>query len=221
MKNEDMWALVNLVNASKKLVEDGFIKGTGGNVSVRRGNIMYISGSGRSLDDLDTDELVQVDIKSGKILTNKLRPSSEYLMHLKCYQQRPEISCVIHTHPPMVQSLCSGTTELKPMFADYYVFLGSNVPHLPYITVTSSELADAVEKEITDESCQGIVLRQHGIITVGETVTEAIYRSLAMEEQAEIQYNATLINDVNFLSDEELLKLDELASEKYRRQLLK
>lgn len=211
----------DLVNASKKLVEDGFITGTGGNVSVRYGNFMYISGSGCALDNLDASELVQVDIESGEILTNKLRPSSEYLMHLKCYQQRPEIRCVIHTHPPMVQSLCSGLTRLRPMFADYYVFLGNNVPHLPYITVTSEALANAVELEISDETCQGIVLRQHGIITVGETITEAIYRTLAMEEQAEIQYNATLINDANFLSYEELVKLDDLASEKYRRQQLK
>lgn len=221
MKNKDMWVLVDLVKASQKLVRDDFIKGTGGNVSVRRGNIMFISGSGRALDDLDTSELVQVDIKSGKILSDKLKPSSEYLMHLKCYQQRPEIRCVIHTHPPMVQSLCSGSIELTPMFADYYVFLGKNVPHLPYITVTSEDLANAVEDKIKNKDCYGMVLRQHGILTVGETVTEAIYRTLAMEEQAEIQYNATLINDVNFLSDEELKKLDNLASEKYRRQLLK
>jgi L-fuculose-phosphate aldolase len=216
-----MWMLVNLVKASEKLVKDGFVKATGGNVSVRRGNIMFISGSGRALNDLDTSELVQVDVISGKILSKKIRPSAEYLVHLKCYQQRPELRCVMLTHPPMVQSLCSNNINLKPIIPDYYVLLGKNVPHIPYITINSVKLADVVETEIKTNDCVGIVLRNYGIITVGETISEAIYRTEIMEEQAKIQYNATLLNDINFLSKQELTKLDTLKTQKYRKQLLK
>jgi L-fuculose-phosphate aldolase len=212
--------LVELVENAKELVDNGFIKGTGGNVSVRRGGIMFISPSGRALDDLDTAKLGQVDIKTGEIISKDVRPSSEYLMHLKCYQNRPEVRCVIHTHPIMVQSLC-GNETLIPMFADYHVFLGRNVPHVPYITVTTPKLAKAVEKEIKKKDCNGIVLRNHGIVTVGETIKEAVYRTYTMEENANIQFNRMLVSTAQPLPESSLKELDMLESEDYRKRLLK
>jgi len=153
-------------------------------------------------------------------LDGECKPSSEVLMHLYVYRQRPELTAIVHAHPKMTVALCSSGHDLRPMFADYYVYLGKNVPHLPYITVTTPELARAVEEPFKAADCQGMVLRNHGTITVGASVKEAYFRTLAMEEQATIQWHALQVGEPTFLSDEECAKLDALGSEEYRRKLL-
>ena len=95
------------------------------------------------------------------------------------------------------------------------------MPHLPYVTVTTPELAARVEDVVKSPDCFGIVLRNHGLITVGTSIKEAFYRTLAVEEQATIQHAALRVGTPVFLSDEELAKLDQLSSETYRRELLK
>ena len=65
-----------------------------------------------------------------------------------------------------------------------------------------------------------MVLRNHGSITAGASIKEALYRSLAVEEQADIQWRALQVGTPTFLSDEECARLDQLGSEEYRRRLL-
>ena len=64
------------------------------------------------------------------------------------------------------------------------------------------------------------VLRNHGAITVGASIREALFRTLAIEEQATIQCQALQVGTPTFLSEEECARLDELGSEAYRRKLL-
>ena len=91
---------------------------------------------------------------------------------------------------------------------------------MPYITVTTPELADAVEEAAQEPDCHGIVLRNHGAITVGTSIKEAYFRTLAVEEQAAIQHAALQVGKPTFLSEEECRKLDNLSSEAYRKELL-
>jgi L-fuculose-phosphate aldolase len=213
--------LETLIAIARRLPADGLVRGAGGNCSAREDDIMWISPSGLSFEDAACEDYPGVSISTGDILHGTRRPSSEVLMHLAIYRRRPEVAAVIHTHPPLTQALTAAGHDLKPMFADYYVYVGKNVPHLPYITVTTPELAARVEQVIQAPDCYAIVLRNHGLITVGASIKEAYFRALAVEEQARIQHSALQVGQPAFLSDEELQKLDQLGSETYRRDLLK
>jgi L-fuculose-phosphate aldolase len=201
-----------------QILAEKLATGAGGNISARLETRMLISPSGFSLEDVTPEQYVDVDIESGEIAPGALRPSSEVLMHLACYRKRPDIRSVIHTHAPFTIALTSSGHDLKPMFADSIIYLGRRVPHLDYITVTTPELALAVEKAIPD--CDCMVLRNHGAITVGENLKQAFWRACSMEESARIQFLATLIGTPRFLDENEANRLESLASEKYRRQLL-
>lgn len=209
-----------LAGTARMLVKDGLVRGAGGNVSAREGDIMWISPSGFSFLDAEPADYPGVSIATGEIVRGKRRPSSEVLMHLAVYRCRPGVNSVIHTHPPVTIALTAAGHDLKAMFADFYVYLGKNVPHLPYITVTTPELAAAVEKAAQAPDCCGIVLRNHGAITLGASIKEAYFRTLAVEEQAAIQHAALQVGTPVFLSAEECARLDELSSESYRRELL-
>ncbi len=209
-----------LVETAGLLIGDGLARGAGGNVSARDGELMLISPSGYSLGEATPADYVRVSIATGEIEAGQNRPSSEVLMHLAIYRARPELEAVLHTHPPIAIALTAAGHDLRPMYADFYVYLGRNVPHLPYVTVTTPELADAVAAVARASDCYGIILRNHGAITVGETIKEAYFRTLAIEEQAVIQQAALQVGDPVFLTDSELDRLDHLGSEAYRRELL-
>jgi L-fuculose-phosphate aldolase len=212
--------LEELVRTSRALVANGLVRGAGGNVSAREGDVMWISPSGFSFLDAGPEDYPGVSLAKGEIVRGERRPSSEVLMHLAIYRSRPEVNAVIHTHPPVTLALTAAGHDLRPMFADYYVYLGKNVPHLPYITVTTPELAAAVEGVVKAPDCYGIVLRNHGAIAVGVSIKEAYFRTLAIEEQAFIQHASLQVGRPYFLSPEECARLDELGSEAYRRALL-
>ena len=212
--------LRTLIETARRLPHDGLVRGAGGNVSARDGDLMWISPSGLSFEDASEEDYPGVSTATGEIVRGQRRPSSEVLMHLAIYRRRPAVNAVIHTHPPMTLALTAAGHDLRAMFADYYVYLGRNVPHLPYVTVTTPELARRVEEVAQAADCNGIVLRNHGVITLGTSIKEAYFRTLAVEEQATIQHAALQVGTPTFLTDEELAKLDQLGSEAYRRELL-
>ena len=212
--------LDELIEAAKELVGAGLVTGAGGNVSVREGDSMWISPSGFSFADARAKHYPRISVESGEVVEGEFRPSSEVLMHLWTYRARPDVNAVVHAHPKMTNALCCAGHDLRPIFADYYVYLGKNVPHIPYVTVTTPELARLVEAAVLAPDCFGMVLRNHGTITVGSSVKEAVFRTLAMEEQAFIQWHAQVVGDPTFLSSDECAKLDALGSEEYRRRLL-
>ena len=212
--------LSELVASARELALSGLVTGAGGNVSARQGDVMWISPSGYSLEDALEADYPSVSIQTGVVLSGEHRPSSEVLMHLAIYRVRPNVRAVFHAHPQMTIALTSAGHDLRPIFADYYVYLGGNVPHVPYVTVTTPELAQVVGMHFARRDCQGMVLRNHGTITVGSSVKQAAFRTHAVEEQAGIQWHALQIGEPTYLSEAECKSLDELDSEEYRRQLL-
>lgn len=204
---------------ARRILKENLATGAGGNISARWEDTMLISPSGLSLEEVDPVQYVEVDIPAGDIRAqNGLRPSSEVLMHLACYRKRPEVRAVVHAHPQYTIALTSSGHDLAPMFADALIYMGSTVPHLDYITVTTPELAQAVGEAIKDANC--LVLRNHGSVTVGENLKQAFWRALTVEEAARIQVLSLMIGRPRFLDKSESDRLDSLASEQYRRELI-
>jgi len=212
--------LSEMIAAARQMAASGLVTGAGGNVSVRDGELMRISPSGFAFEDAEEEHYPGISIETGDLESGQHRPSSEALMHLYIYRVRPEVNAVVHTHPKMTIALTSSGHDLRPMFADYYVYLRSNVPHVPYVTVTTEELARVVERSFRAPDCYGMILRNHGAITVGASVKEAAFRTAAIEEQAFIQWHALQVGEPTYLSAEQCAELDALDSEEYRRQLL-
>ncbi|MEP7366306.1 MAG: class II aldolase/adducin family protein [Acidobacteriota bacterium] len=208
-----------IADYARRILKENLATGAGGNISARWEDTMLISPSGLSLEEVDPAQYVEVDVPSGDIRAqNGLRPSSEVLMHLACYRKRPEVRAVVHTHPQYTIALTSSGHDLAPMFADALIYMGSSVPHLDYITVTTPELAVAVGEAIKEANC--LVLRNHGAVTVGENLKQAFWRACTVEEAARIQVLSLMIGKPRFLDKSESDRLDSLASEQYRRELI-
>ena len=200
-------------------MQKGLAVARGGNISAREGDIIYLLPSRFSLDEINEEQWVKVDLKTGKIINSGLKPTCEVNVHLICYRTREDIRAIVHTHPPYVIGVVSAGVEIKPMFPDYVTYLGGKVPLLPYIIPAGNELAEAIGKVIGKYNA--ISLKNHGALTVGSNLKEAFYRSIILEEAAKILFISKTMGTPKILSSSEVEGIENLAAEAYRRKLIK
>jgi L-fuculose-phosphate aldolase len=221
LKNIEVGNLSNVVKNLKlyasKVVQSGLVVGAGGNLSMRDGNIMFISPSGFDLQEIEDHQWVRVNIETGEVLDD-LKPSSEILMHLECFRRRPDITAVLHAHPSYSVAVSSTGHNIPNLFPDFPAMVKS-VAYLDYLIPTTEVLANAVAGVI--ENNDVIVMRNHGVITVGKTMKEAYFFMQITEESAKVYSIASTVGIPRVLTEEECQDLKNLASEKYRAELLK
>lgn len=201
----------------RRILEVGLAVGPGGNISARWGKKMLISPSGLAFDEVTPQGYVAVDIETGNV-EGEGRPSSEVAMHRAIYRAREDVQAVVHVHPPFVIGVASGGGVIQPMFPDFVALL-HRVVTLPYILPCTEELAKAVGEAV--QNAEAVVLVNHGAITVGATLKEALYRAQILEEGAKILTVARLFGSPRFLSEEEQEALLALEAERYRQRVLK
>ncbi|MCD6407909.1 class II aldolase/adducin family protein [bacterium] len=202
----------------KKLVEKNLVAGPGGNISAREGDYVFLSPSGFFLDEIGEKEWVKVNLKTGKIYGD-LRPTCEISMHLGIYLERKEIKAVFHTHPPFTVGLISAGVELKPVFPDFVAVLGRKVPVVDYVVPGGEEIRKAVVKEI--KKFNVVLLKNHGVVCIGETLKEAYARSLIVEEAAKTILSGIIAGKLRYLTNKEVEEIENLEVEDYRKNLLK
>jgi len=208
----------DLVHYGKLLMEKEYVAGPGGNISIRCGDIAYMSPSGFALDAAKPEQYVPVDIETGEPRTEDNRPTSEVSFHLAIYRRRPDVNAVVHTHPPYATGLVSAGQRLEPMTPDYVAYL-DHVEMIDYIVPTGVELAEAVADGLSDCNCLTMV--NHGIITVGANLKEAYYRNDILEASAKMQFVAIAAGTPKLMTPDEVQEVRDLRSEQYRRKLLK
>lgn len=170
----------------------GYIDGTSGNISARLedGRILT-TPSGLAKGFMTPDQLIIVDMNGRRMdqptaANAHLRPTSEVLMHLECYQQRPDVNGVVHAHPPTAVALTiAGYDFQKCLIPEMLVVLGM-IPTAPYSTPSSAENREAIKHLIGQHDA--ILLAHHGSLTVAGSVWEAYLRLETVEHSARILY---------------------------------
>ncbi|WP_019006795.1 class II aldolase/adducin family protein [Cohnella laeviribosi] len=206
-----------LCRYARKTVANKLVVGPGGNISARHEGKMYLSPSGFALDEIAPEQWVEVDIGTGAIADNGLRPSSEVLMHLYAYRQNPNIGAIVHTHPPYCIAFTLVERDLPVMFPDQAALVGTT-GYIPYVLPTTDRLADAVAAKVNDFSA--LLLGNHGLVTTGRNLREAYYRTEVVEESAKIYLIASSIRKPKALTEAEYEEIASLESEAYRIELL-
>lgn len=201
---------------SHLIVDTGLVVGAGGNISMRKGDYMYISPSGYDLKEVEDEHWVKVHIQTGEVY-GQIKPSSELLMHLECYRNRPDITSVLHAHPTYTIAVSVTGRRIPSLFPDFPAMIKS-VAYLDYIIPTTDLLSNAIKPMVKNHDV--IVMRNHGLLTLGKTMKEAYFYLQLVEESAKIFSIASSLGEVRILSEEEEEALRNLSSEKYRHELL-
>ncbi|MCU4975455.1 class II aldolase/adducin family protein [Halobacteria archaeon AArc-m2/3/4] len=190
----------------ERLLEDGLTRHTGGNVSVRVDNDRFaISPSGVPYPEVDPSA-VPVVTTEGELVDGVNEPSSETPMHATVYRERPDAGGIVHTHSPFASAYATAGRPIEPAY--YLVALvGDRVPVSAYEMPGSWELGERAVAALEDRN--GVLLRNHGVLTVGSTIEDAYEVAVQLEHVAEVTYRAEHLGGPEILSADDVRDLVE------------
>ena len=191
-----------------KLWLKGFVAANDGNISVKiSDNEYYCTPTGVSKGSLTPDMIIKVD-KDGKKLEGKLNPSSEIKMHMRVYRERPDVTAVVHAHPPGATAFTVADIDLDQYILPEAVLTIGAVPTCDYGTPSTMEIPDSLDPYLQDHDA--FLLRNHGALTVGCDLNKAFFVMEEVEFNAVICKNAMDLGAVHEISKDGLKKLMDL-----------
>ena len=165
----DAEAKAQIIEAGLKIYQRGLVAANDGNLSVRVGeNALWVTPTGVSKGFMTEDMLVKLDL-DGNVLAGTRKASSETKMHLRIYQENPDVRAVVHAHPPAATAFAAAGIPLdRPVLQEAVVQLGT-VPVAPYC-----------------RDYRALLLEYHGAVTWGETMERAYFRLECLEQMANV-----------------------------------
>ncbi|WP_296857578.1 class II aldolase/adducin family protein [uncultured Methanobrevibacter sp.] len=184
-----------IIDVSNEIYNKGLVSGKAGNISARfkseTGDFIAITPTLKSLSDLKEEDIVLVDF-DGNSLT-KGKPSSEVNMHLEIYKKRDDVKGIVHTHSPYATGFAFSSKKIKR----YEGFGEIKKPYLSSIEYEkpgTDELAKKASEGIADEDV--LILKNHGVICVSDSLKEAKLLAIFVEETAKTQFVTYMLNSV-------------------------
>lgn len=181
--------------ANMALPELGLVIFTWGNVSQvdREKGVMAIKPSGVEYDDLKAEDIVVLDLKTGKVIEGDLNPSSDTATHLVLYREFPEIGGIVHTHSTWAVSWAQACRDLPAYGTTHADTFYGNVPATRKLT--KDEIDTAYEentghvivetfkgRKLDPLAVPGVLVSGHGPFAFGENGIKAVHNSKVLEE---------------------------------------
>jgi L-fuculose-phosphate aldolase len=198
----------DIVEVGRRMYARGYTASNDGNISVRLDEDRLLMTPKSVCKGFMTPDMMCITDRDGRKLQGDRDPSSEMLMHLEVYRQRPDVRAVVHAHPPTATGFAVAGIPLdRAVLAEVVTTLGS-IPIAEYATPATTELPEAVRKYI--KAHDGMLLANHGALTVGADLLGAYYKMETIEHFAKISLVARLLGRENLIAREELDRLQEL-----------
>jgi len=198
----------DIVEVGRRLYARGYTASNDGNISARLDDRRLLMTPANVCKGFMNEQMMVITDMEGNKLAGERKPSSEMQMHLEVYRQRPEIQAVVHAHPPVATAFAVAGIPLdRAVLAEVVTTLGS-VPIAEYATPSTKELPEAVRKYV--KAHDGMLLANHGALTLGSDVFAAYYKMETIEHFANISFVARMLGGERLLSRDEVVRLQGL-----------
>ena len=185
--------------AAKTMYAKGLVEGTSGNVSGRLADgDVVMTPSSLPYDPMGLDDLVVVDLDGEKV-SGERNATTEKSLHLACYRAYPEVRGVIHSHPKHASMFALVRQPSPAAVEEFVVFVGGEVRVCEYRTTGTDELAEVVAAGLADRSAT--LMANHGMVTVGKDVDDALHAALVVEHNAHIVWGARALGEIAPIPD--------------------
>lgn len=189
--------------ANLLLPKYGIVTFTWGNVSGidRARGIFAIKPSGVPYETLRPEDIVLVDVETGKVVEGELNPSSDTPTHRVLYQEFPTLGAVVHTHSPWAVSFAEAGLPIEAMGTTHADSFYGDVPVTD--ALTQEEIESAYEENtgkvivrtfrergLDPDAVPAVLVRQHGPFTWGPTPQKAVENAKVLDVVAEMNYHA-------------------------------
>src|SRR5437667_1937687 len=192
----------------RRVYAKGFAAANDGNISVRlNSKEIMCTPTMMSKGFIKCEDLCKVDYE-GKQLNGTRKRSSEILLHLAVYKQRPDVKAVVHCHPPHATAFAvAGEPVPKCVLPEVEVFLGE-VPTAVYETPGTQKFAETIVPHL--KSSNTIILSNHGTVTFGPDLEKAYWNSEIIDAYCKILILAKQIGRVNYFTQGQTKELLDL-----------
>ena len=190
--------------ANLLLPKHGLITFTWGNVSGidREQGLIVIKPSGVSYEVMKAEDMVVVEVETGKTVEGSLKPSSDTATHIELYKAFPNIGGVVHTHSRWATTFAQagrGIMALGTTQGDYFY---GEIPCTR--KMTKAEIEGEYEKEtgtVIIETFQGkdadtmpaVLVHSHGPFTWGSDPMDAVHNAVVLEEVAFMNFHTMML----------------------------
>lgn len=180
-----------LIEVCNNLYDKQLVSGKSGNVSIRLGDYIAITPTLKSINGLDEEDIVLVDFNFNTLSNGK--PSSEVGMHLEIYKKRPDVNAIIHTHAPYATGFAFSDKKIKRL-EGFGQIKKPYIASIEYEKPGTENLALSASNAIKEEDI--LILKNHGVICVGENLKETESLAVFIEESAKTQFVSLMLNSV-------------------------
>jgi L-ribulose-5-phosphate 4-epimerase len=207
MDIKDMETKKEVAIACRALYLEGHGDTNVGHVSIRSDDgRIFIKPAGLGLEEVTPDD-IQVMDEYGNKLEGPHKVHNELVIHTEIYKARPEVKAVIHTHPIYATCLASVKNGFELISHDSVHFAG-NLPvfsKTPDLLVTEAQgcaLAEALGM------AKAILIKNHGIVTVGTSIGEALFMARSLEKSARMIFIARSLGDISPMDPAVAMEMD-------------
>lgn len=180
--------------------------GISGNISARFEDKILITTSGSANSDLDENELVLIDF-AGNLIEGLKKPSSEKMLHVEYYRQRPDVNFIFHMHSPYLSTFAACNKALDEPLMPENIFYFGQIPLAEYGLPGSWDLVEKTAKYFKEYNV--ILMANHGAIAVGNSIRDAYFNLELAESYAQVVLQSQILGGAKPLSEKEV---DEILS---------
>jgi L-ribulose-5-phosphate 4-epimerase len=205
---EEIWRL-NL-----ELPRNNLVAWTSGNVSGRdpETGLVVIKPSGIRYEDLTPESMVVVDL-DGKVVEGNHKPSSDTFAHVYVYRHRPDVNGVVHTHSTFATAWAAVGRPIPAVLTAICDEFGGPVPVGAYAKIGGDEIGREIVRSIG--SSPAILMKNHGVFTVGKTPEAAVKAAVMVEDVARTVFYALQLGQPEEIPAEEIARAHRRYLEEY------
>jgi L-ribulose-5-phosphate 4-epimerase len=181
----------------QELVRNRLVAWTSGNVSARvpGEDLVVIKPSGLGFDELTPESMVVVDLDAN-VVDGELAPSSDTATHCVIYRELPEVGGVVHTHSAYATAWAARGEEIPCVLTAMADEFGGPIPVGPFALIGGEEIGRGVVETLADHRSPAVLMRSHGVFTIGESARDAIKAAVMCEDVARTVHLARAYGDV-------------------------
>ena len=190
-----------LLDSCLMMKEYKLISLTGGNISVRLGDHYLVTPSGMLYEKMDINDFVVVD-KEGKVVEGERKASSDLAALIYIFDKMPGVNAIIHTHQPYATAIGMNNDSLPACMVTLIDACHARVNVAPWTKSSDIGMGQLFVKYVGDASA--LIMKHHGVITIGKDLEEALYSAVYLEEGAKTYCIARIMGSVPELTDQEI-----------------
>jgi len=197
-----------------ELPKNGLVTWTSGNVSARDPETGYvvIKPSGLRYEQMRPQDMVILTV-DGQRVAGDLKPSSDTASHLYIYRQRPDVNGIVHTHSPYATAFAALGRPIPVYLTAIADEFGGPIPCGGFALIGGEQIGREVVRAIGDSPA--VLLKNHGVFTVGPTAEAAVKAAVMVEDVARTVWIALQLGQPDEIPPSEVAKLRQRYATEY------